>query len=182
VTPQHLYYSIEKIKLKSLKEQTFFQMNPPIRHEEDRIALIQAILDGHIDYLATDHAPHSLEEKENGMSGLPGLDTFGPFVTWLLVDQKIDPKIIARLVSENPGLFFNHFLSSINSKSLIFSKYGLGFGFLEPGFSATFSILNLEKPKLIEASNLKTKAKWSPFLGVTFPGCVEAVFLHGKKM
>lgn len=182
VTPQHLYYSSEKLKNKSEREQTFFQMNPPIRHEEDRLALIKAINDGHIDYLATDHAPHSQEEKEKGMSGLPGLDTYGAFVTWLLLDQKIDSKKIAKIVSEGPGQFFNQFLPAINTKSTQFLKWGLGFGFLGPNYSASFSILNLHSPQKIEASHLKTKAGWSPFLGETFPGRVESVFLHGKKM
>lgn len=182
VTPQHLYYSMERLKNKSEVEQTFFQMNPPIRGESDRMALIQAVLDGHIDYLATDHAPHSKEEKLKGMSGLPGLDTYGPFVTWLLLDQKIDAKIIAKIVSEGPGVFFNQFLPSLNSKSDQLKKWGLGFGFLSSGYSASFSILNLVKPLKIEAAHLKTKAAWSPFLGETLPGSVENVFLAGKKM
>jgi dihydroorotase len=182
VTPQHLYYSQERLKNKSAKEQTFFQMNPPIRFESDRLMLIEAIKSGHIDYLATDHAPHSLEEKEKGMSGLPGLDTFGSFVTWLILDQKIDTKIISKLVSESPGDFFNQFLSSLNAQTKIFKNVGHGFGFLKIGYSASFSILNLSRPMKVCAENLKTKAQWSPFLGEEFPGSVEAVFVSGKKM
>lgn len=182
VTPQHLYYSMELLKKKSETEQIFFQMNPPIREESDRKALIQAIIDGHIDYLATDHAPHSHDEKLKGMSGLPGLDTYGAFVAWLILDQKIDAKIIAKIVSENPGSFFNQFLPSLNSQTVQLKKYGLGFGLLSPGYSASFSILNLANPIKIEATQLKTKAAWSPFLGETFPGSVESVFLRGKKM
>ena len=182
VTPQHLYYSEEKLKKKSAQEQTYFQMNPPIRGESDRLALIQALVEGHIDYLATDHAPHSKEEKEKGMSGLPGLDTYGAFVTWLILDQKIDTKIIAKITSEGPGIFFNQFCDSINKKDNHFKKFGLGFGFLKTGFSASFTVLNLSKSITIEEKNLKTKALWSPFLGVTFPGSVECVFVCGKKM
>lgn len=182
VTPQHLYYSQERLKNKSSKEQTFFQMNPPIRFESDRLMLIEALKAGHIDYLATDHAPHSLEEKEKGMSGLPGLDTFGSFVTWLIIDQKIDTKIISKLVSESPGEFFNQFLDSLNAQTKIFNQHGFGFGFLKKGYSASFSILNLNRPMKVTAKNLKTKAQWSPFLDVEFPGSVEDVFISGKKM
>lgn len=182
VTPQHLYYSQEKLSKKSALEQTFFQMNPPIREESDRLSLIKAVVEGHIDYLATDHAPHSQEEKTKGMSGLPGLDTFGPFVTWLMLDQKIPAETIAKIASEGPGIFFNQFLSSLNVKSDIFQKWGRGFGFLEAGYSASFSILDLTKPVKIEVNDLKTKASWSPFLGETFPGSVKNVFLSGKKM
>ncbi len=182
VTPQHLYYSMEKLKSKTPKEQTYFQMNPPIREESDRLSLINAIKEGHIDYLATDHAPHSQEEKDKGMSGLPGLDTFGPFVTWLLLDQKISAQTIAKITAEGPGQFFNQFLPSLNSKSTLFKKWGRGFGFLAPGYSASFSVLNLDRPMEIQKKDLKTKAEWSPFLGVKFPGSVESVFLAGKKM
>lgn len=182
VTPQHLYYSMERLKNKSAQDQTFFQMNPPIRGESDRLALLKAIEDGLIDYLATDHAPHSHAEKLKGMSGLPGLDTYGAFVSWLLVDQKIDAKKIAKIVSEGPGEFFNQFIPEIKIKSSVVNKWGLGFGFLRPGFSASFSILNLNSPMKIEVKNLKTKAAWSPFLGETFPGKVENVFLAGKKL
>jgi dihydroorotase len=182
VTPQHLYYSQELLKNKSSKEQTFFQMNPPIRFESDRLALIEAVKSGHIDFLATDHAPHSLEEKEKGMSGLPGLDTFGSFVTWLILDQKIDTKVIAKITSESPGEFFNQFLNSLNDQTKIFNHHGLGFGFLQIGYSASFTLLNLSRPMKVDESHLKTKARWSPFLGVEFPGSVEAVFVSGKKM
>lgn len=182
VTPQHLYYSMEKLKEKSPIEQTYFQMNPPIREESDRLSLINAIKEGHIDFLATDHAPHSKEEKNKGMSGLPGLDTYGPFVTWLLLDQKISPQMVAKIASEAPGQFFNQFLLSLNKKSSLFKKWGRGFGFIAPGFSASFSVLNLSRPMKVEVKNLKTKAQWSPFLDVEFPGSVEAVFLAGKKM
>jgi dihydroorotase len=182
VTPQHLYYSAEKLKNKSAREQTFFQMNPPIRFESDRLKLISAITEGDINYLATDHAPHSTEEKEKGMSGLPGLDTYGPFITWLLIDQKISAQDIARIASEGPGDFFNEFLDSLNSKLSLFKKWGQGFGYLKPYFSASFTILNLEKPITITSAGLKTKAAWSPFLGETFPGSLEAVFLAGKKI
>ena len=157
-------------------------MNPPIRGESDRISLLQAVREGHIDYLATDHAPHTKEEKLKGMSGLPGLDTYGAFVTWLIVDQKIDPKIIAKITTESPGQFFNQFMSSIKSKSEIFSKWGLGFGFFTQGFSASFTILDLKSPIKIEEKNLMTKALWSPFLGVTFPGRVKDLYLAGKRV
>jgi dihydroorotase len=116
------------------------------------------------------------------MSGLPGLDTYGPFITWLLLDQKISAQNIARIASEGPGDFFNEFLDSLNPKLPLFKKWGQGFGYLRANFSASFTILNLVKPITIEASGLKTKAAWSPFLGETFPGSLEAVFFAGKKI
>ena len=142
---------------------------------------MDALKNGEIDYLATDHAPHSNEEKARGTSGLTGLDTYGPFVTWLL-SQKIDPKIIAKVTSENPGAFFNQFLPGWSKLSPIFSDMGKGVGYLEKGYRANFTILNLKKPLTITHVHLKTKAQNSPFLNVTFPGQVEASFIGGQKV
>lgn len=180
VTPQHLYFSSESLKKKSAVDQTFFQMNPPIRSESNRLALLDALNSGVIDYLATDHAPHSLEEKHQGMSGLPGLDTYGAFVTWLILNQGVSVHVIAKVASENPGTFFNQFIKVLSSRFDNFPDLGHGMGFLLPGYSASFSLLNLSKPIEIKHSDLKTKAKWSPFLGETFPGSVEQVFYRGK--
>jgi dihydroorotase len=180
VTPQHLYFSEENIRSKDLTEQVLFQMNPPIRSNSDSKKLLDALRNNEIDYLATDHAPHSPEEKLKGMSGLPGLDTYAPFVTWLLLDQKISPQTLALVTAENPGLFFNQFLESLNAKSGIYTKWGKGMGFLEPEFSASFTILNLKKSHRVTKSNIKSKALWSPFLNITFPGSLEAIFLSGK--
>jgi dihydroorotase len=183
VTPQHLYYSVDKIKqIIPTDEQIFFQMNPPIRDTADAESLLEAIRNGEIDYLATDHAPHSSAEKQKGMSGLPGLDTFGPFVTWLLIEKKIDPKIIASICSEKPGAFLSTFLAPLQKHSASLNRWGKGIGQLDINFSASFSILNLNKPITITRENLKTKAAWSPFLGVNFPGSVQAIFVAGKKL
>lgn len=181
VTPQHLYFSEEKIRQMTPETQVQFQMNPPIRGEREADLLLSALKKGEIDYLATDHAPHSPEEKQKGMSGLPGLDTFAPFTTWLMKEKGVLPETIALVASENPGRFFNAFLDSLNQKSDLMKKWGKGMGFLNEGYSASFTVLNLQKPVAITKENLKTKALWSPFLGVTFPGSVEAVFLRGQK-
>jgi dihydroorotase len=178
VTPQHLYFDIDQIKESDLRS---FQMNPPLRFSEDREALFQALKNGEIQFLATDHAPHTNEEKEKGISGLTGLDTFGPFVTWL-IEQGIDPRLIARVASENPGDFFNQFLPSWSRLSSSFQTMGLGVGYLRPGYRANFTILNLERPLTVTHEKLKTKAQNSPFLGVTFPGQVEALFIGGQKV
>lgn len=177
VTPQHLYFDIEQI---SQAERTLFQMNPPLRYEEDRLAMFEALKRGEIEYLATDHAPHTEEEKQKGTSGLTGLDTFGAFVTWLL-SKGLDSKLIAIVASENPGRFHNQFMPSWRKIGKSFETKGLGLGFLEPGYMANFTVLNLKRPLTITREHLKTKVKHSPFLGVTFPGQVEALFIGGQK-
>ena len=178
VTPQHLYFDLEHLDFVDLRK---FQMNPPIRFNEDRMALIEAVKNGEIDFLATDHAPHTNEEKDKGTSGLTGLDTFGPFVTWL-IGQGVDPKTIAKMASENPGTFFNRFLPTWSQLSPFFRNMGKGVGFLSPGYRANFTILNLDSPLTVTREVLKTKVKHSPFEGVTFPGQVEALFIGGKRI
>lgn len=178
VTPQHLYYDIDHIKEENWRS---FQMNPPIRHRSDRNALMDALKNGEIEFLATDHAPHTEEEKNKGTSGLTGLDTFGPFVTWL-IQEGLDPKLIAKVTSENPGTFFNQFLPSWSKIDPVFSLMGKGVGFLRPGFRANFTILNLKRPIVITKDKLKTKVALSPFMDVMFPGQLEALFIAGKKV
>ncbi|MBY0517025.1 MAG: amidohydrolase family protein [Bacteriovoracaceae bacterium] len=176
VTPQHLYFSQDQL---SDVERGFFQMNPPIRFEYDRHTLLEAAKRGEIEFLATDHAPHSKEEKEKGTSGLTGLDSYGAFVTWLLVDQKFTPERIALMCAENPGAFVNQFLNELSAHYPPFKKLGLGFGFLRSGFMANVTVLNLKSPYKLEAKDLRTKVGHGPFVGVTFPGRVEQVFVQG---
>ncbi|MFP5387037.1 MAG: amidohydrolase [Bacteriovoracia bacterium] len=178
VTPQHLFFDIDQLKVEDYQR---YQMNPPIRYPHDRKVLMEAVKNGEIDYLATDHAPHTDAEKKQGTSGLTGLDTYGPFVTWLL-SEGVRPEIVARMVSENPGDFFNQFLTSWKKISPVFDSMGKGVGYLLPGYRANFSVLNLTRPLTIKKEDLKTKAAHSPFLNVTFPGQVEALFIGGKKV
>lgn len=178
VTPQHLYFSSENIPK---EREIYFQMNPPIRHESDRTALLKALKNGDIDFLATDHAPHSKEEKEKGTSGLTGLDTYGPFMTWLLLEQKVTPQILAKIVAENPGQFVSEFLPTFKQHHDRYHKFGTGPGFLKIGAWASFSILDLKTPVTISKEMLKTKCGHSPFEGIQFPGSVRQLVLGGKR-
>lgn len=178
VTPQHLFFDMDQIQEEQFNS---FQMNPPIRFSEDRKRLLKAVINGEIEYLATDHAPHTTEEKNKGTSGLTGLDTFGPFVTWLM-NQGVSPERIAKMASENPGDFFNQFLPSWSRLSSVFQSMGNGVGYLRTGYRANFSILNLKRPVVVTKEFLKTKPGHSPFLNIEFPGRVEALFIGGKKV
>ena len=166
VTPHHLYYDRTDI---TDSNRGRMQMNPPLRHVADRIAMLDALREGTLDYLATDHAPHTIEENEKGISGQPHLDTYGPFVTWLILDQKFTPEQVARFCSQNPGDFVNPYTAPKK------------FGRIEPGYVGSLTVLNLSRSQKIRAEDLKTKCGWSPFEGVTFPGSLEAVFVEGKR-
>lgn len=164
VTPHHLYFDLEG--LPALTRPGFFQCNPPIRPRRDRLALLEAFSRGDIDFLATDHAPHSLEEKERGISGLPHLDTFGPFLFWLL-EQGISWEAMARAASEAPGAALSRFLPH---------RYGR----IEEGFAGSLTVLNLQRPATVRRAKLRTLSGWSPFEGVTFSGSVSHTIVRGK--
>jgi dihydroorotase len=174
VTPHHLFFDETGI---TSGNRGLMQMNPPLRGPSDREALLAALRDGTLDYLATDHAPHTLAEKENPAScpsGQPHLDTYGPFVTWLIVEQGFTPERIAEVCCVNPGEFVNPYMEALSTP--------LKFGRIEPGYTASLTVLNLARPCTIRRDDLKTKCGWSPFEETTFPGSVEAVFVRGRQI
>ncbi|MBC8455898.1 amidohydrolase family protein [bacterium] len=159
VSPHHLFFDLESI---SEKQKKLLQVNPPIRNNEDRISLLKGLISGGIDYLATDHAPHLLREKESGISGIPHLDTYGLFVAYLIKKQGVNPKIIARVCSENPGLFFNRFCK-------------IPLGKIQPGYAAKFTVLDFAQSTTVEKSMIRSKCGWSPFESITFPARVSVI-------
>lgn len=167
VTPHHLYYDTSGI---TDDNRGAMQMNPPLRAPADRLAMLAALRDGTLDYLATDHAPHTLAEKARGISGQPHLDTYGAFVTWLIAEQGFRPEQVAAFCSVNPGRFVNPYTAPKK------------FGRIEPGYAASLTVLNMRRPVTIVREKLYTKCGWSPFEGVTFPGSVEAVFVNGRAL
>lgn len=179
VTPQHLFFSQDELQD---FERGQFQMNPPIRGTQDRDAMLESARRGEIDFLATDHAPHSAEEKLKGTSGLTGLDSYGSFVTWLLREKNFTPERVALMCAENPGAFSNQFLPVLAAHSPAHRKLGLGVGFLRKGFAANVTVLDLESPSTLTARELKTRVGHNPFVGVTFPGRVAQVFLGGRGL
>jgi dihydroorotase len=166
VTPHHVFFDTSML---TDDNRRWMQMNPPLRSPADRAAMLTALRDGTADYLATDHAPHTVAEKQQGMSGQPHLDTYGPFVTWLLREQNFTPERIAAICSANPGQFVNAFRKE-------------QFGRLLPGYIGSLTVLDLRRPTTIRREDLRTRCGWSPFEGMTFPGSVAAVFIRGKRV
>jgi dihydroorotase len=166
VTPHHVFFDTAQI---TERNRPWMQMNPPLRSPADRAAMLAALRDGDADFLATDHAPHTIAEKERGVSGQPHLDTFGPFVTWLLVEQGFTPERVAAICAANPGAFVNPFRTDRHGRLL-------------PGYVGSLTVLDLTRPTTVRREDLRTKCGWSPFEGVTFPGSVAAVFVRGRLM
>jgi dihydroorotase len=174
ITPHHLYFDDSMI---NDENRPWMQMNPPLRSPQSRWRCIEYLREGVIDMIATDHAPHTTEDKlsTKGASGQPHLDTLGPFTTWLMVDQKFEPEDIARICSTKPAEFLNPYVTGID-------RPNHGYGRIAPGYIGSLTLINRKAPITITKDILKTKCKWSPFEGVKFPGSVEATIVRGKVL
>ncbi len=129
-----------------LQEDGSFKMNPPLRSEEDRLALIEGIKDGTIDMIATDHAPHSYEEKSKGLKdsafGIVGLETaFSVMYTHLVKTNIITLEKLIDLMSTNPR-----------------KRFGIP-------FDNSFSIWDLNKEYTVNPDDFLSKGKSTPFKG-----------------
>lgn len=168
VTPHHLFFDTSML---NDANRMMLQMNPPLRTPEDRVALIGALREGFIDYIATDHAPHTLEEKAVGASGLPLLDTYAAFAAWLMREHNFLAQDIARVCAYNPGRFVGEFLPG---------GYGDGYGLIAPGYVGSLTILDLTTPYEVTRESVRSKCGWSPFEGYTLPGSVRYTVLRGR--
>ncbi|MBF0360458.1 MAG: amidohydrolase family protein [Oligoflexia bacterium] len=143
--------------------EKYFQVNPPLRSKKTQRAMLDFIIDKNsplyspFDYLVTDHAPHTFEEKMKGISGFPGLDTYGLMAAYLIKEKGVDPTLISRLSSYNPGKFFNYFQ---NSDEKIF------LGKIEENYHAKFTVMDFSKKTLIDKNFIQSKCKHSPYNGM----------------
>ncbi len=166
VTPHHLFFTWDDVVAK----KSLLKTNPPLRTEENRQQLLTAFKEGRIDFLATDHAPHTTEEKARDIfeapAGVPHLDTYGNFVSWLVVQCDVHPALIARVCAYNPALFLG-----LNDR-----------GRIAVGKRANLTILDLQRHVKISREHLYTKCGWSPFEGYEFPGTVRHTICNGRVM
>lgn len=152
-----------------LHDEGRFKMNPPIRSAEDREALIEGIKDGTIDMIATDHAPHSFEEKSKGLEksafGIVGLETsFALLNTHLVRSGIITPEELIKLMSINPRERF----SLSGPKSLV-----------EGTEICDISVLDPTKNWTINSNEFMSKGRATPFDGTEVVGKVVATFVGG---
>ncbi len=140
-----------------LKEEGRFKMNPPIRSAADRDALVEGIKDGTIDVVATDHAPHTAEEKSRGLErsamGVVGLETsFAVVYTKLVKTGVITLEKAVELLAEAPRRIF-----------------GLG-GKIAVGEAADIAVFDLDKKWTVEPEKFFSKGKATPFEGWELEG------------
>lgn len=144
-----------------LKEDGKFKMNPPLRSKEDRQALIEGVLDGTIDMIATDHAPHSQEEKSRGLEksafGIVGIETaFQLLYTHLVKKNIISLERLVELLAVNPR-----------------KRFGLE-------YDNSFTVWDLDKKTVINPSDFLSMGKATPFEGEEVFGECELTVCNGK--
>lgn len=150
-----------------LQEDGRFKMNPPIRSEEDRLALIEGIKDGTIDMIATDHAPHSKEEKSRGLEksamGIVGLETAFPILYTNLVKTKvITLEKLIELMSVNPG-----------------KRFGIGSS-IEINKPANLTVWNLDHQYTVNSDDFLSMGKATPFEGMKVYGKCMMTMIKGE--
>lgn len=164
VTPHHLLLTQDDIP----GLDTNFKMNPPLRGEDDRTALIEGLLDGTIDFIATDHAPHTAEEKSEGMIlapfGIVGLETAFPLLyTHFVLKNIISLEQLIAFLTIKPAEAFE-----------------LALGRIEVGAPADLVILNLDDESEIKPEEFLSKGTNTPFGGWKCKGWPEMTIAGGQ--
>ncbi len=164
VTAQHLCFTDEYLK----DYNTAFKMAPPFRTEEDRQALIEGVMDGTIDAIITDHAPHTNEEKDapfcSAPNGIAGLETsLSAVMTELYHKGKITIDRIAELMSVNPAKLLH-----------------VEGGILKEGAAADVTVIDPEKEWTVHGKDLYTKSLFTPFEGMTLKGRAVLTVVDGE--
>ncbi|MBA2840212.1 dihydroorotase [Methanococcus maripaludis] len=162
ISPHHLFLNSDMAE----ELKGYGKFNPPLREKEDNLALLNGIIDGSVDIVATDHAPHVLNEKlnvvENCPSGIPGIETLVPLIMNLVNEGKISIFDAYRVLSKNPSEIFK-----INNK-------------IEVGNSANMTVVDMGEEYRISGKDFKSKAKFTPFEGKTVKGKPFATLVNGK--
>ncbi|UKS55077.1 dihydroorotase [Exiguobacterium acetylicum] len=164
VTPHHLVLIDEDIKDRNPN----FKMNPPLRSEADRQALLEGLADGTIDCIATDHAPHAAEEKAFGIErapfGITGFETAFPLLyTKLVAEGKMTLETLIRNLTDKAATIFE-----------------LPYGKLEVGAEADLVLLDLETERTVSPERFRSKGKNTPFAGERLKGFPVMTLVKGE--
>ena len=164
VCVHHLWFSDADYE----KKGSLIKWNPAVKTANDRAALWEALLDDRIDVIATDHAPHTLEEKKNPYTSSP---SGGPLVQHAVVAMfeayhqgKISVEKIVEKMAHNPAKIFK-----VEKR-----------GFIREGYYADIAIVNPGLPWNVKKENILYKCGWSPFEGVSFKSRITHTFVNGQ--
>lgn len=164
VTPHHLVLCEDDIPGLDAN----FKMNPPLRSEDDRRALIEGLFDGTIDFIATDHAPHTAEEKDLGLErspfGITGFETAFPLLFTTFVKE---------------GLMKEHELIEWMTKRPS-EVFGLPYGSISKGANADLVLIDTETMRVVDPSTFYSKGKNTPFTGKELVGWPVLTMVGGE--
>jgi len=154
VTPHHIF----------LTDEIKYRVNPPLRKDEDLSCIIKAIKDGYVDAIATDHAPHSVEDKQKGAPGISGIETsFQVCFTKLVKENNIDLQTLSKLMSYSP------------CKMMRLNK-----GLIKVGYEADLVLIDIDKKVKIDVNKFASKSKNSPIDGYEVYGEILMTLKSGK--
>jgi dihydroorotase len=164
VTPQHLLLNTSAYQ----EIGTLAQMNPPLRSPHDNEVLWEALRDGVIDFIATDHAPHTLEEKAqeypNSPSGMPGVETSLALMLTAAMAGKCSVAQVVNWMSKAVAVAYG-----IPNK-----------GAIAPGYDADLVLVDLNTYRPVRREELLTKCRWSPFEGWNLTGWAVTTIVGGE--
>lgn len=144
------------------------KVNPAIKSEKDRLALLNALVDNRIDVIGTDHAPHTLEEKTRpyatAPSGAPSIQHVMPCMIELANQGFLSITKVAELMSHNPATLFN-----ISRR-----------GFIREGYHADLVLVDPHKPQVISNAGIFSKCGWTPYDGVELHSSITHTFVNGE--
>jgi dihydroorotase len=160
----HLWFSAEDYETKG----NLIKWNPAVKTAADRDGILKAVLDGRIDVIATDHAPHTIEEKAQpylqAPSGGPLVQHALPAMLELYHHGKITLEQIAEKMAHNVAICFE-----IEKR-----------GFIREGYFADLVLVDLNKPWQVQKENILYKCGWSPFENTTFRSCIKHTIVSGN--
>ncbi|MGD1059840.1 MAG: dihydroorotase [Methanomassiliicoccales archaeon] len=161
-TPHHMLLD------RSMKGGAYLKVNPPLRTKKEADGLLTAFTGGEVDMLATDHAPHTIEEKEEDFtqapSGVPGVETSIPMMMALVKKDVVPLPVLIKASAERPAEIF-----------------GLNKGTIAAGMDADLNVFDMRQVSIISVRRLHSKCGWTPYNGreAIFP---RATFLRGMML
>ncbi|MCL5127486.1 MULTISPECIES: dihydroorotase [unclassified Algibacter] len=166
VCVHHLWFSDEDYE----KKGTLIKWNPAVKTKEDREQLWEALLDDRIDVIATDHAPHTIDEKNNvytkAPSGGPLVQHAMPAMLEMYHKGKISIEKVVEKMCHNPAILFQ-----VEKR-----------GYVKEGYFADLVLVDLNNPWTVKKDNILYKCGWSPFEGATFKSRITHTFLNGSMV
>ena len=164
VTPHHCLLSVER----NMGSESLFKVNPPVRTSFDKESLFNALRNGLVDVLESDHAPHTREEKDvdfdEAPSGMPGVETMYPMFLYLAAKEVLSFQRLVSVMCTRPA-----------------NLLGVPKGRFEKGFDADFIVVDLKNDTRVKSESLHSRCGWTCFEDwpVVFP---EKVFVRGEKV